>query len=487
MSDDPPNVIFFVLDTARARDIAPYLDSDPKTMPFFREFASQNINFEQCISTAPWTLPAHASMFTGLAPSQHGVNSWEDSLSKETETLATRLRSSDYQTVGITNNSWVSDLFGLSKGFDDFYKLWQFIQHDNDLIRTSRSIKQLSRTETVKRLIQDVLGSGNLIVNLANGLYGKVLHNRNDYGAKRTNRIIKKWIRREWDDDQPFFLFANYLEPHLEYQPPAEHAEPFLDVDYLDAREIPQDPIRYMLGDLNLSDDQLKTLRGLYQGELHYLDSCLHDIYSFLDTEGVLDNTVVVLVGDHGDNIGDHGLMSHFYSLHDSLVRVPCAVQLPSAKTSTVGSQIQVTDLFPLILREAGVLRGEDTADKFAEVPPPFGDGRELAVSELLGVNPPEQAVDRRTDGSYNEELFEEYKQPLRSVRADGRKLVKRGDNTFITYEIDSCDETAGAIDDGDLMSFVTEWEEEHSKRGSSEDSDIDQQTEKRLQELGYL
>lgn len=487
MSGEPPNVVFFVLDTARARDVTPYADSDLKTMPFFDKFASRNIFFEQCISTAPWTLPAHASMFTGLAPSQHGVNSWEDSLSEETETLATRLRSADYQTVGITNNSWVSDLFGLSKGFDDFYKLWQLIQHDNDLVRTSRKIKDLSRGETLKHLIRDVLGSGDSIVNIANGLYGKLLHNRNDYGAKRTNRIIKKWIRKDWDADQPFFLFANYLEPHLEYQPPAEHAEPFLNVDYSDAREIPQDPIRHMLGDLNLSANQLKTLRGLYRGELNYLDSCLRDIYSFLETEGALDNTVVILVGDHGDNIGDHGLMSHFYSLHDSLIRVPCAVQLPSTMSSTVSSQIQVTDLFPLILREAGMLRDKDTANKLAEVPPPFGDGRKLAVSELLGVNPPEQAINRRTGGSYNEELFKEYKQPLRSVRADGRKLVKRGDTTVMTYGIDGHDETVEAINDGDLMSFITEWEEKHSKGSSSADSEVDQQTEKRLQELGYL
>jgi len=476
IEDGPPNIILFVLDTARAKDISIYNESIPQTTPFFDSFAGENILYEQCITEAPWTLPAHASLFTGKLPHEHGVNSWEDRLPKSEDTLASQLSEAGYQTVGITNNSWVSNLFGLSKGFNDFYKLWQLIQADNDLIETSRNIKSEPLRETVRHLFDDTLLSGNPIVNMINGLYGKLLHNRNDHGAKRTNRIIKNWINKEWEQERPYFLFANYLEPHLDYDPPKEHAEKFLSVEYEEAMSIPQTPVDYIFGNRTISDDELQVLRELYQAELHYLDSKLKEVFEFLRESGSLENTVVVMVGDHGENIGEFGLMSHFYSLHESVLRVPCAVRYPSNQSENVAAPIQLTDLHEFIRNAA--LDPESPSDVS-----PQSISREETISELLGVNPTEQAVVRRTENNYDEYHFKELARQQWAVRRNGRKAIRR-DNSDTVYSIEGHRESQISSQEEQLSSILDSIDSEINAASSST---VDGATESRLRDLGYL
>ncbi|NEU55653.1 sulfatase [Halorussus sp. MSC15.2] len=486
---EQPNIILFVLDTVRASSVSAYSEFSPKTTPFFDSFAEENVMYEQCISTAPWTLPAHASLFTGLFPSNHGVNSWEDSLSPSIDTLAGLLHSEGYQTVGVTNNSWVSDLFGLARGFDDFYKIWQLIQTEKDLIETSRLSKDKSSVETLKHITKDIL-SGNPVVNTINGFYGKFLHNRHDHGATRINKIVKKWLIDEWDRENPFFLFANYLEPHLEYDPPKETALKFLnDSDLNKARSVPQEPLEHMFGKNPINDDDLSLLQQLYKAELLYLDRKLEEIYEFLDEIGAREDSVVVFLGDHGENIGEHGLMSHFYSLHDTLVRVPCAVKTGDGHQRLVESQIQTTDLFSLILHEAGVDKSEVTNPNGAILPPPYAEeGRKYAISELLGTNPPEKAVDRRTDGDYDATKFQDYQHPRQAIRTPKRKLVHKADGSRTTYKINGFNEKQTTLQDKeDLLEGIEPWISKSKIDSGGEDNKLDGSTKSRLQDLGYL
>jgi len=116
------------------------------------------------------------------------------------------------------------------------------------------------------------LAEGNPAVNVANALYGRFFRKRTDDGAKRTNEWIREWLA-DRDDDEPFFCFVNYLEPHLEYRPPESIAERFLpdDVTYEEAMAVPQDAWGYIAGDIDLTDRQLDILRALYRAELAYL------------------------------------------------------------------------------------------------------------------------------------------------------------------------------------------------------------------------
>ncbi|TVT94770.1 sulfatase [Haloferax volcanii] len=480
-----PNIVFLVLDTARARSLSPYNISGAET-PFLSKLAEDNLFYEQAISPAPWTLPAHVSMFTGLTPTEHQVNSWEDRLSKESTTLAGLLSDSGYQTTGFSHNMWLSNTFGLTTGFQDFNEQWQLIQSETNLFNTAHHLQGLSFTEKVKQISSDIF-SNNPLANVINAIYAKFIHNRSDHGANQTNKNIKKWLNKEWDQSKPFFLFANYLEPHIEYDPPKEYVDKYCDgVSVKDAKEIPQEPVKHILGDIQLSQDDFESLRALYKGELDYLDQKIREVFGILSDVGALENSVVIVVGDHGENLGENGLMSHMYSLHENLIRVPCIIKTPERKDQDIEEPIQTHDLFALCLHYSRVDFSLDSVD--SQLPPPFAMPRDYTVSELLAENPPENAVHRETGGEYDEEKFESLRKSRQVIRKGGLKLERVIDGQNNLYEIDGFDETLSPEKNrSSLKENLDEYTTSKSTKMKNEESELDGNIEQQLKELGYL
>jgi arylsulfatase A-like enzyme len=181
--------------------------------------------------------------------------------------------------------------------------------------------------------------------------------------AYPTHQEALAWLGQVATGDAPFFLFINDMEPHLPYIPPEEFRRKFVPAD-TPAERIQaaidltrEDFLRHNLGVQPLPEDLQKLLPQLYDAEIATLD---HEIATFLDAAGKagwLDNTLLVIVSDHGENLGRHGLFDHKFSLHRSLLWVPLLIRLPRGERAgeVRDEVVRLEDLFPTVLEVCGL------------------------------------------------------------------------------------------------------------------------------------
>ena len=275
-----PNILWIVMDTVRADHLSCY-GYQRNTTPNIDRMASEGILFENAISAAPWTLPSHASMFTGMFPSKHGVDAEHHWLEDGFQTVAEVLRLHGYRTFGYSNNPVVSRRKNLSQGFDTF----EFTDWGRRM--ESSALADLLWINTTKRYIED----NYLLI---------------DDGARRTNKIVESWIAEANQPEAPFFVFINYVEAHDPYHPPAPYAAPYLGegMSLAKAMKVNQDEAAYMSGKVEMSEEDVNILLSLYDGEISYLDFRMGKLFDYLRELEILDETMVIITADHGENFG---------------------------------------------------------------------------------------------------------------------------------------------------------------------------------------
>jgi arylsulfatase A-like enzyme len=479
-----------VLDTARAADV-PLLNDDQKMTPALRDISTDATVFTNATATAPWTLPSHASLFTGTYSSKHGAHADHKQLNDTYTTLAEAFASADYETVAVSNNTWISDEFGFERGFETFYKTWQYVQSETDLGEVARTNEGAEMLRTLASRLAD----GNPLVNVANAIYGKFLRKQDDDGARRTNEWISDWLGSR-DTDRPFFLFVNYLEPHLEYRPPKAHAERFLpnDCSFEEAMEVPQDAWGYIAGEVDLSERDFEILRALYRAEISYLDERIGELRAYLEEAGEWEDTVFVVTGDHGENIGDHGLMDHQYCLYDTLLHVPLVIHGgPFTGGKSIDDLVQLVDLAPTLLDVADIdapemrdqLQGRSFHPDLSSAP------REYAIAEYMASQPSMEALEKRV-GNLSDDV-QKFDRSLRAIRTKEHKLIRGSDGHEEFYRINSdpgettdlAEEAPETMEElkNELDSWLTSFE--HAEADSS--VSMDEDTKDRLEDLGYL
>lgn len=477
------NIVIIVADTARMEVAQEIFGTSG--------WAADATQYTNTFAAAPWSLPSHASLFTGTHSSKHGAHADHKELSTDPITLAEIFTSEGYETVGVSNNTWISSEFGFDRGFDLFHKSWQYVQTDTDLGEIAR---MEMGTDKVLAAIQTLM-DGHPFANVTNALYGKFLRKKNDYGAKATNDWLEGWLESR-DDTNPFFLFVNYLEPHLEYRPPEEFAELFLpdETTYSDAMDIPQDAWAYIAGKTAISEQEFEILRALYRAELAYLDYRLGELKTMLEDAGKWEDTVFVVTGDHGENIGDHGLMDHQYCLYDTLLHVPLTI---TGGAFSGGGKcdrlIQLTDLAPTLLDVAGIdapsARKQFQGTSFH--PEADREEREYVIGEYMAPQPTMDALEQRV-GELPDDVYT-YDRSLRSIRSNEYKLIRGSDGSRELYDIDTDPaeqqdilDANGAIAD-ELESKLDSWVESFEHADSSGTTSMTQSTKERLEDLGYL
>lgn len=484
-----PNVIVLVLDTARADVIASNTDSGH--LPEIESIRTEGTTFEHCFSAAPWTLPSHASLFTGLHSSNHGAHAGHKQLAESPITLAEMFQSNGYETVAVSNNTWISKEFGFGRGFDEFQKTWQYVQSDVDFGRIARTKEGMGKLTALGR----ELLTGNPFINLANAVYGQFGRKQYDDGAKQTNEWIKSWLAGR-TDSSPFFLFVNYLEPHLEYQPPKEFAEQFLpeNISYEDAMDVPQDAWGYIAGTIEISDQGLEILQGLYRAEIAYLDKQIGELKELLQEQSEWEDTIFVVTGDHGENIGDHGLMDHQYCLYDTLLHVPLIIHgglFTGGKE--VDDLVSLTDIAPTLLDAAGI-----DAPEFREQiqgrsfhPDSDVEPREYAFAEYMSPQPSMEALEKRV-GELPEDVYE-YDRSLRAIRSKEWKYIRGSDGSEELYNVDDDpEETENLVEiepekATKLESVLDTWLQSFEHADADGDVSMQDETKERLEDLGYL
>lgn len=298
-----PNVVMLVFDTARADVFEPY-GAEAGSTPAVAALADTGWAAPDCFATSNWTLPSHLSMFTGLMPRTAGLGGdvparWVVMQHRE-RSIPTVLRSHGYGTSGLTANPWVSQPHGFAEGFDRFTRVR----------RTRRDAPHGDLKMRARWMLQ-------------------ALNARVDDGLREIERTMSSWIDER--PKQPFFWFANLMECHSPYLPPA----PYNDLGPLGRLLATRDAMRIqshsgfvaaITGRLRVSESSRNRMRYLYRRAVRSMDDLLGRLLGRLDAAGLLSDTIVMVVSDHGENFGDNGLYSHLLSLDDRLIRVPFVV-----------------------------------------------------------------------------------------------------------------------------------------------------------------
>jgi len=278
-----PNVILITMDTTRADHLGCYGYPNIRT-PNLDALARRGVVFEQAASVAPFTLPAHCSIMTGMYPTYHGVRlNGNTALGDEQTTLAEVFAAQGYQTGAFIGAFVLDGRWGLKQGFryyDDQFDLKKYKHLDLGAIQKP----------------------GNQVMDAALG-----------------------WL--EAQKQNPFFAWIHLYDPHAPYEPP----EPYF------------------------SEYKQRGLTGLYDGEIAFMDEQIGRCVAWLGKNGLDKNTVLVLVGDHGEGLGSHGEGTHGYFIYDYVVHVPLLViaPFPEFQGKRISSQVGEVDVFPTLLELA--------------------------------------------------------------------------------------------------------------------------------------
>ena len=303
-----PNVLLVVLDTVRADRMSLY-GYGRDTTPNLARLARRGVTFTQARSTAPWTLPSHASMMTGLWPHQQSAR-LHGPLDGTHTTLAQFLAAQGYATAGfVANTTYCGAETGLARGFAHY--------EDHDL--SPQGI--LCTSALGRRLLWDGLVSAGLWLghDLRAGL-------RKD--AARINRDLLAWLKTT--GKRPFFAFLNYVDAHSPYVPPAGFNRHFgvTPESSADRSTLEQ---WFTLDKATLSPRDSQLASDSYDDCLAYLDEQLGRLFDALERSGLLANTLVIVTADHGEQFGEHDLYCHASSLYEPEIHVPLLVILPAA------------------------------------------------------------------------------------------------------------------------------------------------------------
>ena len=298
--DGAPNILLIVLDTVRAINLSLY-GYHRETTPNLTRWAAKGIAFTRAYSTAPWTLPSHASMMTGRWMHEMSTD-WMVPLDQSDPTLAEALGRRGYRTAGfVANTDYCSTEVGLDRGFARFE---DYTLDLGQVLRSSSLWRAGARLQSIRR----------------------ILGNYDNLGRRTAPEISERFLR--WlatDRNQPFFAFLNYYDAHRPYFPPAEWTSRFR------TPGIPLNP-RYRKEDgdnRQPAEAQIQGAIDAYDNAIGYLDSEIGKLLDQLERQGVLENTAVIITSDHGEEFFERGLWDHGNSLYHPSVHVPLLVIAP--------------------------------------------------------------------------------------------------------------------------------------------------------------
>jgi arylsulfatase A-like enzyme len=389
-----PNIVLIVLDTVAADHLGLYGYKRP-TSPALDELAAQGIRFDRARATSSWSLPSHASMFTGRWPHELSTG-WVTPLDTASPTLAEFLGSRGYATAGfVANNAYCARDSGLSRGFT-VYRDYVFpaLTATHVAALVNRPVDDI---EHVHRLLENRLGFV-LLRPALQCLWWLFNHNRKE--AEVVNREFLDWLSQRRQVERPFFAFLNYFDAHYPYLVsqtglhrfgalPRDRHEPALIDD------------RIQLAIQRPSTQQSAFDSVAYDDCVAELDEQVGRLIDELDRRRILDRTWVIITADHGESFGEHpGVFRHGGSLYQTEVHVPLVI-IPPAGGPSVSKRVvtEAVSLRELAATVVDVLRfkadspfpGASLA-RFWNPPPPLAPAEpgpsDPPLSEVVPLDP---------------------------------------------------------------------------------------------------
>ncbi|MFH1680631.1 MAG: sulfatase, partial [Candidatus Eisenbacteria bacterium] len=433
----PPNIILITIESLRADHVGCYGYPLPTT-PHLDELASESLRFDRAYSVTSWTLPSHASLFTGLPPTALQVTEPHHRLADSYETLAEILSEEGYYCIGFVSGPFLRTPHNLNQGFS----------HYDD---TPSSVS-----------------TGN-----AHG----------DRTNPEMEEKISAFLRSL--PPKPFFLFAYFWDVHYDFIAPPPFDTLFTDpgTEPFDTRGFERN------GEIHpgMRAERLRYVISQYDGEIRCTDEMLGRIFGVLRETSLWDRTAILLTADHGEEFFEHGEKGHKNNLHRESLHVPLLVKLPGAAAPRADSRLATpTDLFPTALTLAGAA-GRDPRDGLSLLgePPESRDlffelrhtyyGPSIAAGSMGTKTFDAHAA---TDGALKYMLF---------PRGGGERLFDLAGDPDETVDLSA----ARPADVAAWREKVGAWKEEAgriaSEHGAAGEAVLSSEEKRRLEALGYI
>ncbi len=298
----PPNLLLVSIDTLRADKLEAYGHARP-TSPAIAAFAAEGLVVETVLSTSPWTLPAHASLLTGLYPTRHGVRSMLHALPGAVEPLAERLAAAGFHTGAIVNSRYLANRYGWNRGFDTF-------EH------VPETVDRIAPTE----------------------VHGKAL----------------AWL--DAASERPFFLFLHYYDVHSDYRSLPRYQRELVRRYWGPVNGSTRQLLSHQRGEVDFDEQGQRNLVDRYVAGIRQMDDGLAALFAKLEELGLAENTLVVLTSDHGEEFLEHGGVLHGMTLHEEVVRVPLILRGPGVPVGQrLGGLASLVDVVPTVLSLLGL------------------------------------------------------------------------------------------------------------------------------------
>jgi len=321
-----PNVLLITISGARADRLSCYGHSR-KTTPGLDQIAGEGVRVAHTITSSPTTMAAHAGLFTGRFSAEHGAHEESRQLAKASWSMAETLRAAGYRTGAFCTHPALCPETGFGRGFDDF-------------VTQRRQGRLANRAWSYGRRAGDrLLG-------------------RRDAGGRRTNESLREWLGAA---SEPFFAFVHYDEARFPLVTLPEMAFAGA-ADLARLRGLHANSEAYVLGAATLEPEDADAIGRAFDSALHYVDARIGEIVEWLASRKQLEQTLIVVTGDHGQHLGENGWVGNAAGLDECLLAVPLMLRCPGLVPQgfVVEDLSQTTDIAPTIL---GLLLGPEACE----------------------------------------------------------------------------------------------------------------------------
>ncbi len=426
------NVVFILADTLRADHLGAWGYERP-TSPFLDRFAAENLQFRQARSQAACTFPSTNSLLTSRAPFEFLQEETRPGIPPQIPSIAEILQRHGYSTGAVSSSPIVratpgkhNPVGGYGRGFDVFNEQCEW--YPSDCV-----------TQVSTQLIDEEL-------------------------------------------EEPFFLYAHYLDPHDPFIARKEHRGRFAS-EYTGPHEFiakgDPNPIAEMIragtADELLSEEDLQHLVDLYDEDIYSLDVGLEALYANLEERGILDRTIIILTSDHGEEFLEHGYIKHCYTVYGTETHIPMLMSLPGKDPAAFDAAVQNLDLVPTLLDYLG-LPSEPTMEGRSLRPLIEGEPFENLAFSTMGVY-------RGVDDARHRVIYD--------------LSGKSGIEGWSLYDLEADPgETENQLKENarekaiifrELREQLLRWTEKEEVEGLEERLDRAKEIENELRELGYL
>lgn len=310
------NALIYLIDTLRADKLRPYNPESRVQTPGLNRFAEHAAIFRRAQTQENWTKPSVATLLSSLMPWEHTAIRGESVVPGSVELLPELLQERGYYTGSFIANGYVSDRFGFDQGWD-----------------TYRNYIREGRRTPAQYVAADVLD----------------------------------WLDERPQED-PFFLYVHTIDPHVPYRPPDDILELYGQRAYRGPVNFGRDSTlleNIKAGRIRLDRRDREHLEALYDGEITYHDVHFNAIIDGLRRRNLLEDTVIVVTADHGEEFWDHGSVGHGHNVYQELLHIPMFVRLPGeAPAQVVDQPMGLVDVAPTVLEVLGEEIPEDMSGR---------------------------------------------------------------------------------------------------------------------------